>query len=91
VLSITLFPACTNTNAKEEGTSTIKVTGKTLVVYFSKTLPDGVNATTGVTDVVKKNGKTIGATMFVAEMAVRKISADISRITVIDNSDTIDL
>lgn len=91
MVSITLFPTCTGTNSKEEGASTTKVIGKTLVVYFLKTFPDGVNATTGAADFVKKNGKIIGATMFVVEMVVRKNGADISRITVADNSDTRDL
>ena len=59
--------------------------GKTAVVYFSKTVPDGVDAATGATPVVNYNGKQMGATQYVATLVAEQTGADIQRITVADD------
>lgn len=59
--------------------------GKTVVVYFSKTVPDGVDATTGATPVVNYNGQQMGATQYVATLVAEQTGADIQRITVADD------
>lgn len=58
--------------------------GKTLVVYFSQTVPDGVDATTGATNVVNENNNSYGANQYLALMIAGKTGADVLRLTVAD-------
>lgn len=59
--------------------------GKTLVVYFSKTVPDGVDASTGATQVFDYSGQQLGATQWVAQQIADQTGADLHRITVADD------
>ena len=59
--------------------------GKTLVVYFSKTVPDGVDATTGATPTATYKGQTLGATQYLATLVQEQTGADVQRITVADD------
>lgn len=59
--------------------------GKTVVVYFSKTVPDGVDATTGATPTTAYKGQTLGATQYLAQQIVDMTGFDVQRITVADD------
>lgn len=61
---------------------TISTDGKTLVVYFSKTLPAGLDNVTGATDIVRDNGNDYGANQYLALMIARDLDADTLRLTV---------
>lgn len=79
----TLFAGCSKDDDNKSDTTVTPVVepnGKTLVVYFSKTLPEGVDGTSGATQVFDNQG----ATQYVANRIVENIDADIQRITVAD-------
>ncbi len=57
-------------------------TGRTLVVYYSQKIPDGVDGTTGATDIIRENGNQYGANQYLAMLIARKVNADTLRITV---------
>ena len=59
--------------------------GKTVIVYFSKTVPDGVDATTGATPTATYKGQTMGATQYVATLVQEQTGADVQRIMVADD------
>nr|MCR4959665.1 flavodoxin [Prevotella sp.] len=59
--------------------------GKSLVVYFSKTVPEGVDATTGATNVFAYNSRQLGATQWVAQQIADRTGADMHRITIADD------
>lgn len=90
MLGLLTLAACSgsdNNDNNDENTengdgATAQTNGRTLVVYFSKTLPDGVDATTGATDVVRENGTNYGANQYLALMIANKIKADTLRLTV---------
>ena len=87
VMMATLLTACSsdddnNTNAPIEPID--NPNGKTLVVYFSKTVPDGVDASTGATQVFNYNNRELGATQWVAQQIADRTGADMHRITVAD-------
>lgn len=82
-----LLTACSsdddnNTNAPIEPID--NPNGKTLVVYFSKTVPDGVDASTGATQVFNYKDRELGATQWVAQQIADRTGADMHRITVAD-------
>lgn len=56
--------------------------GRTLVVYYSQKLPDGVDGTTGATNVVQAGGTDYGANQYLALMIAGKTGADTLRLTV---------
>ena len=58
---------------------------KTLVVYFSKTVPDGVDASTGATQVFDYNERQMGATQWLAQQIADQTGADLHRITVAED------
>ena len=87
VMMTALLTACSsdddnNTNAPIEPID--NPNGKTLVVYFSKTVPDGVDASTGATQVFNYNNRELGATQWVAQQIADRTGADMHRITVAD-------
>lgn len=57
-------------------------TGRTLVVYYSQKLPDGVDGTTGATDIIREDGVQYGSNQYLALMIARKVNADTLRLTV---------
>lgn len=57
-------------------------TGRTLVVYYSQKLPDGVDGTTGATDVIREGTNQYGANQYLALLIARAVNADTLRITV---------
>ena len=59
--------------------------GKTVIVYFSKTVPEGVDATTGATPTATYKGRTLGATQYIATLVQEQTGADVQRITVADD------
>lgn len=59
-----------------------QITGRTLVVYYSQKLPDGVDGTTGATDIIRDGGNQYGSNQYLALMIARKINADTLRLTV---------
>ena len=59
--------------------------GKTVIVYFSKTVPEGVDATTGATPTATYKGQTLGATQYIATLVQEQTGADVQRITVADD------
>ena len=82
VMMTALLTACSsdddnNTNAPIE--PIYNPNGKTLVVYFSKTVPDGVDASTGATQVFNYKD-----TQWVAQQIADRTGADMHRITVAD-------
>ena len=79
-----LFAACSkdNNNADNPNEQPKPTQGKTLVVYFSQTVPEGVDATTGATNVVRDNGNAYDAAQYLALMVARKTEADTLRLTV---------
>lgn len=84
-LMMMLFIACSgdnNDNTDPNVSPDPKPTnGKTLVAYFSQTVPEGVDATTGATNVVRENGNDYGAAQYLALMVARKTDADTLRLT----------
>ena len=87
VMMTALLTACSsdddnNTNAPIEPID--NPNGKTLVVYFSKTVPDGVDASTGATQVFNYKDRELGATQWVAQQIADRTGADMHRITVAD-------
>lgn len=78
----TLFAGCSKDDYKNDNAENpiVEPNGKTLVVYFSKTLPEGVDGTSGATQVFDNQG----ATQYIANRIVENIDADIHRITVAD-------
>lgn len=56
--------------------------GRTLVVYYSQKIPDGVDGTTGATDIIRENGTSYGANQYLALLIARRLNADTLRITV---------
>lgn len=86
LLTAILMAACSgdNENVPEQGADTISnsADGKALVVYFSQTIPEDVDATTGATNVVRENGNDYGAAQYLALMVARKTAADTLRLTV---------
>ncbi len=83
VFVTTLLTAC---SSDDDTIDPVKdASGKTLVVYFSKTVPDGVDATTGATNVFAYNGQQLGATQWVAQQIADRTDADMHRITVADD------
>ena len=82
--AIVLIAGC----SKDDGNSndaTEPQEGKTVIVYFSKTVPDGVDATTGATPTVTYKGQTLGATQYLATLVQEQTGADLQRITVADD------
>ena len=77
-----LLAACSSDNNTPEPDDQPDTQGKTLVVYFSQTLPQGVDATTGATNVITENGNNYGAAQYLALMVARKTDADTLRLTV---------
>lgn len=57
-------------------------TGRTLVVYYSQKLPDGVDGTTGATDIIREGNEQYGSNQYLALMIARKLNADTLRLTV---------
>lgn len=57
-------------------------TGRTLVVYYSQKIPDGVDGTTGATDIVREGDNQYGANQYLALLIARATNADTLRITV---------
>ena len=83
VFVTTLLTAC---SSDDDTIDPVKdASGKTLVVYFSKTVPDGVDATTGATNVFAYSGQQLGATQWVAQQIADRTDADMHRITVADD------
>lgn len=81
----TLLTACSSDDDNNTPTEFIdNPNGKTLVVYFSKTVPDGVDASTGATQVFNYNNRELGATQWVAQQIADRTGADMHRITVAD-------
>lgn len=84
MLIIMLFAACSgdssNTPEPEERPNAAQ--GKNLVVYFSQIIPEGVDATTGATNIVREDGNDYGAAQYLAMMIARKTNADTLRLTV---------
>lgn len=70
-----------NTANNNDSTRTDSI-GRTLVVYYSQNLPDGVDGTTGATDIVRENGSQYGANQYLAMLIARRTNADTLRITV---------
>ena len=61
VMMATLLTACSSDDDNNTPTELIdNPNGKTLVVYFSKTVPDGVDASTGATQVFNYNNRELG-------------------------------
>ena len=87
--AIALIAGC----SKDDGNSndaTEPQEGKTVIVYFSKTVPDGVDATTGATPTVTYKGQTLGATQYLATLVQEQTGADLQRITVADDHYPVD-
>ena len=61
VMMTALLTACSSDDDNNTPTELIdNPNGKTLVVYFSKTVPDGVDASTGATQVFNYKGRELG-------------------------------
>ena len=85
VMMATLLTACSSDDDNNNPVEPIdNLNGKTLVVYFSKTVPDGVDASTGATQVFNYNNRELGATQWVAQQIADRTGADMHRITVAD-------
>ncbi len=89
MLFVTAMVACSGSDSPIDITGTdnglpdsTSTDGKTLVVYFSKTLPAGVDNVTGATDIVRDNGNDYGANQYLALMIARNLGADTLRLTV---------
>lgn len=94
MLSLLAYTACSSSddddNSGDNNTATntegdnvqADSTGRTLVVYYSQKLPDGVDGTTGATDIVRDGDTQYGANQYLALMIARKTNADTLRLTV---------
>ena len=89
MLFVTAMVACSGSDSPSNITGTdnglpdsTSTDGKTLVVYFSKTLPAEVDNVTGATDIVSDNGNDYGANQYLALMIARDLDADTLRLTV---------
>ena len=81
-----LLTACSSDDDNNNPVEPIdNLNGKTLVVYFSKTVPDGVDASTGATPVFNYKDSELGATQWVAQQIADRTGADMHRITVADD------
>lgn len=81
-----LLTACSSDDDNNNPVEPIdNLNGKTLVVYFSKTVPDGVDASTGATQVFNYKDSELGATQWVAQQIADRTGADMHRITVADD------
>lgn len=85
------FTACSSSDDNDlgnnkEDTSDNNVradsTGRTLTVYYSQKIPDGVDGTTGATDIVREGDNQYGANQYLALLIARATNADTLRITV---------
>lgn len=72
----------TNTENTSDNNVRADSTGRTLVVYYSQKIPDGVDGTTGATDIVREDGNQYGANQYLALLIARATNADTLRITV---------
>lgn len=70
-----------NNNTEDNGVRADS-TGRTLVVYYSQKLPDGVDGTTGATDIVRDGNTQYGSNQYLALLIARKVNADTLRLTV---------
>lgn len=70
-----------NNNTEDNGVRADS-TGRTLVVYYSQKLPDGVDGTTGATDIIRDGDTQYGSNQYLALMIARKVNADTLRLTV---------
>lgn len=70
-----------NNNTEDNGVRADS-TGRTLVVYYSQKLPDGVDGTTGATDIIREGNEQYGSNQYLALMIARKVNADTLRLTV---------
>ena len=80
VVSMTAY----NAQASDDPAATPQE-GKTVIVYFSKTVPEGVDATTGATPTATYKGQTLGATQYIATLVQEQTGADVPRITIADD------
>lgn len=55
---------------------------RTLVVYYSQKLPDGVDGTTGATDIVREGNNQYGANQYLAMLIASRVEGDTLRLTV---------
>lgn len=89
MLAMLTFTACSSDdddnnqgNNTEDNNVRADSTGRTLVVYYSQKLPDGVDGTTGATNIISENGNQYGSNQYLALMIARKTGADTLRLTV---------
>lgn len=86
MLAMVAFTACSSNDDGEgyedNGVQADK-DGRTLVVYYSQKF-DGVDGTTGATDIVRDGDRKYGSNQYLALMIARKTNADTLRLTVAD-------
>lgn len=90
MLAMLAFTACSSSddddnsrdNSTEDNNARADSTGRTLVVYYSQKLPDGVDGTTGATDIIREGDTQYGSNQYLALMIARKVNADTLRLTV---------
>lgn len=91
MISLLAFTACSSSdddndsrdnNSTEDNGVRADSTGRTLVVYYSQKLPDGVDGTTGATDIIRDGDTQYGSNQYLALMIARKVNADTLRLTV---------
>lgn len=90
LLGLLAFTACSsddddnqqNNDTENDNSVQADSTGHTLVVYYSQKLPDGVDGTTGATDIIRDGNAQYGSNQYLALMIARKVNADTLRLTV---------